>query len=100
MRFFVSSVALLVTFGLTWCEQFALYSHDMSPELGTSYVPGSPGAAWSEAEISSTRARILQAIHPDWDVMKELYDAKGGRSGVTENRIMRLAFHDCVKYKD
>ena len=39
-----------------------------------------------------------QAIHPDWDVMKELYDAKGGRSGVTENRIMRLAFHDCVKY--
>ena len=40
-----------------------------------------------------------QAIHPDWDVMKELYDAKGGRSGVTENRIMRLAFHDCVKYK-
>ena len=39
-----------------------------------------------------------QAIHPDWDVMKELYDAKGGRSGVTENRIMRLAFHDCVRY--
>ena len=39
-----------------------------------------------------------QAIHPDWDVMKDLYDAKGGRSGVTENRIMRLAFHDCVKY--
>ena len=30
--------------------------------------------------------------------MKDLYDAKGGRSGVTENRIMRLAFHDCVKY--
>ena len=39
-----------------------------------------------------------QAIHPDWDVMKELYDAKGARSGVTENRIMILAFHDCVKY--
>ena len=46
------------------CEQFALYSHDMSPdpgpELDTVYVPGSPGAAWSEAEIRSTRARILQ----------------------------------------
>jgi len=104
MRFFVSSAALLVTFRFIWCEQFAIYSHDMSPdpgpELDTVYVPGSPGAAWSEAEIRSTRARILQAIHPDWDVMKELYDAKGGRSGVTENRIMRLAFHDCVKYTD
>lgn len=35
-------------------------SPDPGPELDTRYVPGSPGAAWSEAEISTTRARILQ----------------------------------------
>ena len=50
------------------------------------------------------RMRILkylcpQAIHPDWNVQKDLYNMKGnGRTGITENRILRLVFHDCVKY--
>ena len=35
-------------------------SPDPGPELDTRYVPGSAGAAWSEEEIRSTRARILQ----------------------------------------
>ena len=86
------------------------------PELASVYVPGTPGAAWTEDEIKSTRLRILQvhkvttririlkylchqAIHPDWNVQKDLYNMKGaGRSGMTENKILRLVFHDCVKY--
>ena len=32
------------------------------PDLDTAYVPGTPGAAWTETEIESTRLRILQAI--------------------------------------
>ena len=36
---------------------------DPGPALDTAYVPGTPGAAWTEAEIESTRLRILQAIH-------------------------------------
>ena len=102
------------------CDQLSYLTHDVSPNPGPAlasvYVPGSPGASWSEDEIKSTRLRILQvhetqtdedillcfyhqAIHPDWDVQKDLYNMKGnGRTGITENRILRLVFHDCVKY--
>ena len=104
---------------------------DPGPELPTRYQPGQPGqlgdsqhvtimlqcytqymfcvnpmilsgAAWTAAEIEATRARILQAIHPDWAVQKQMFGSDlaqhYGRTAVTENRIMRLVFHDCVKY--
>ena len=76
---------------------------DMSPDPGpspdTAYVPGRPGADWTDEEIESTRYRILQAIHPDWGVQYDMFGGnKNGRDGVTENRILRLVFHDCVKY--
>ena len=69
------------------------------PDLDTAYEPGKPGAAWTEEELESTRLRILQAIHPDWEVQEEMF---GIRTSVvaTENRIMRLVFHDCVRYTD
>ena len=102
---------------------------DPGPELPTRYQPGQPGqhgstvagdcqdvtiisvslnpiilpgAAWTAAELEATRARILQAIHPDWAVQKQMFGSDlaqhYGRTAVTENRIMRLVFHDCVKY--
>ena len=46
---------------------------DPYPALDTAYVPGNPGAAWTEEEIESTRFMILQAIHPDWSVQREMY---------------------------
>ena len=68
-------------------------------------MPGNPGAAWTEEEIESTRFRILQAIHPDWDVQKEMYGVSGmlttrEHSMPSENKILRLVFHDCVRYTD
>ena len=102
------------------CDPLSYLTYDVSPnpgpELASVYVPGTPGASWTEDEIKSTRLRILQvqkvtmrmrilkylcpqAIHPDWNVQKDLYNMKGnGRTGITENRILRLVFHDCVKY--
>ena len=65
---------------------------DPGPTLDTAYVPGNPGAAWTDGEIESTRFRILQAIHPDWGVQTEMYGGKGlsdKNPTVTENRIMR-----------
>merc|ERR1719192_1984236 len=89
------------------CDKFAYLTYETDPDPGptldTAYVPGNPGAAWTEEEIESTRFRILQAVHPDWDVKKEMYGrgkGRGDRYGATENRIMRLAFHDCVRYTD
>ena len=33
---------------------------DPGPELDTVYIPGQPGAGWSEEEVTTTRFRILQ----------------------------------------
>ena len=80
---------------------YLLYNEtpDSGPTLDTAYVPGNPGAAWTGEELESTRLRILQAIHPDWGVQTDMF---GIRTSVvaTENRIMRLVFHDCVRYTD
>ena len=42
---------------LTWEEE-----PDPGPNLGTVYVPGTAGAAWTGEEIESTRERILQVM--------------------------------------
>ena len=77
-------------------------THDMDPTPGPSldsvYVPGTPGAPWTDEEIETTRFRILQAIHPDWWVKRDMYGDREYDRTVTENRLMRLSFHDCVKY--
>ena len=77
---------------------------DPGPSLDTVYVPGTPGAAWTVEEIQTTRERILQGINPDWEVQ---YNMTGigafltpETETVTENKIMRLVFHDCVRYTD
>ena len=67
------------------------------PSLDTTYVPGTPGAEWTGDEIKNTRNRILQAIHPDWETQYNMF-GRGNWGPVaneaTENRIMRLVFHD------
>ena len=45
---------------------------DPGPEEDTVYVPGSSGGSWTEEEVASTRLRVLQMIHPDWDVKKDM----------------------------
>ena len=45
---------------------------DPGPEEDTVYVPGTPGGSWTEEEVASTRLRVLQMIHPDWDVKKDM----------------------------
>jgi len=79
---------------------------DPGPTLDSAYVPGTPGADWTDEEVHVTRMRILQAVHPDWDVKKDMfgigYDKCDNctRGFTTENAIMRLVFHDCVRYTD
>ena len=102
-------------------------SPDPGPTLASAYVPGTPGADWTDEEVHVTRMRILQAcfsthlllrqmscpharyikaVHPDWDIKKDMfglgYDKCDNctRGFTTENAIMRLVFHDCVRYTD
>jgi len=78
---------------------------DTGPEKDTVYQPGSAGSPWTDDEVLSTRLRVLQMIHPNWSVKK----AQGTWNGVgvktkigqvTENTLMRLIFHDCMRYTD
>ena len=54
------------------------------------------------------RKRILQMIHPVWIVKNAMGngETKLGRwnddttGDVTENVLLRLAFHDCIPYED
>ena len=74
---------------------------DPGPSLDTVYVPGTPGAAWTVEEIETTRERILQGINPDWEVQYNMMGIGAfSTKHVTENKIMRLVFHDCVRYTD
>ena len=46
-------------------DPFEYLAHSEAPDPGperpdTVYVPGNPGAAWTQAEIEATRYRILQ----------------------------------------
>ena len=93
------SLILLMFLSPCWSDQFEYLtsrdSPDPGPYLDSVYKPGTPGAEWTDEEIETTRYRILQAIHPDWDVSKAMHGDKGD---VTENKILRLVFHDCTKY--
>jgi len=75
-----------------------------------------PGAAWSDEDIAITRERVFAMISPEeQDKITNYYDyprEKGfrfkgkpftGRLGiasVSENTLLRLAFHDCLRYED
>jgi len=76
-----------------------------------------PGAAWSEEDISITRERVFAMISPEEaDKLANYYDypsdegafrfkdkpftGRLGLASVSENTLLRLAFHDCLPYKD
>ena len=82
-------------------------NYNYGPERKTVYQPGTPGGQWTQEEIDSTRSRIVQMINPVWQVKKEIGTAdnnmgkfKDGSGDVTENVLLRLAFHDCIPYED
>jgi len=70
------------------------------PELDSAYVPGTAGGDWTDDDVESTRIRLLEAVHPDWRVSQTLYGYGARTLRITENKILRLAFHDCAKYTD
>jgi hypothetical protein len=48
------------------------------PELDSVYQPGAMGGQWTDHEVAATRRRVLQMVHPNWDVKK----AQGTWNGV------------------
>jgi len=105
--FYPLLISLIALLGVSRCEldmneimNFYKDEANLGPELDTVYVPGKPGASWTDEDVEITRMRILMAAHPDWEVNKQLYGFGAKPFIITENKILRLAFHDCAKYTD
>jgi len=66
------------------------------------YQPGDAGASWTEDEVSITRERIFAMISPVREDILTLYPSWESRSAsqITEQALLRLSFHDCLRYED
>ena len=96
---------------------------DLNHVAGEPYKPGSPGGEWTPDEVRIVRQKILKSImdptvtrgSKQIEAEKALQAAgyKGnprewikeegrgaGQFPLSEMKLIRLAFHDCMKYKD
>jgi len=71
------------------------------------YIPGTPGAGWNDDEVAAVRKKlfvIMEALNwkPHSDGWLGGLKMPGGRAEgwPSENKLMRIAFHDCLKYTD
>jgi len=74
---------------------------------------GIPGSAWTDREMLIVRAKLSRAFSPGEGtdtrdrIMEELYPDgipyeswTGFRDGITAQKVLRLGFHDCMRYRD
>ena len=65
--------------------------------LGDPYVPGNPGAPWTEYELITGEV-FFKKSHLCSQVKAKLF--RWFRLGNSAPGVVRLGFHDCLKYKD
>ena len=69
------------------------------------YVPGTPGAPWTIEEALVVKAKLWSIFHT-WGGSKALSQIHGDDHGANwqtvpdERKMLRLGFHDCLKYDD
>ena len=68
------------------------------------YVPGQPGGPWTDSEVEIVRQKILEMIDETNYVPKSGSNILQGKDRSparrpTENKLLRLTFHDCIKYE-
>jgi len=71
------------------------------------YIPGTPGAGWNDDEVAVVRKKLLVIMDaliwkPHSNGWVGHLKMPGGRAEgwPSENKLMRIAFHDCLKYTD
>ena len=79
-----------------------------------SYVPGTPGAPWSKEDVLAVKAKIRRTFEMGGsEAIRDALLALGEPSDTINNssvywggtypsapKLLRLAFHDCIRYKD
>ena len=72
------------------------------------YQPGTPGGPWSGEEARIVRKKVIEIINNTQEAsslrfreaLQYGYDQRPDKGEASENSLIRLAFHDCVRYKD
>ena len=83
-----------------WLLELALFAVIVASER---YVPGTPGASWTEEEMMTVKAKLYSIFNNGggFKAMEELYGTPD--NGVTfmdvpnSAKMLRLGFHDCLK---
>jgi len=71
--------------------------------VATPYVPGQAGSSWTEEEVHAVRAKIHRVINEGSAVFIELglqQPVEFWTSAPNAAKLLRLGFHDCLKYTD
>ena len=71
--------------------------------LAQQYVPGTPGAPWSEEEMIIVKAKLYSVFNRGGGgrALKQIYGVKLGWNWTdipNAAKMLRLIFHDCLKY--
>ena len=64
------------------------------------YVPGEPGAAWSEEEVRIVRLKVQALLRHEPEARAEMGMFGSDVRAINEMSIFRLSFHDCLAYVD
>ena len=67
----------------------------------TEYVPGTPGAAWSKLEVLTVKSKLYSVFaNGGADALSQLYGQPLNGLWSPLPKVLRLGFHDCIKYQD
>ena len=68
------------------------------------YVPGTPGAPWTHQEVLTVKSKLYSIFsgRGGYDALKQIYGENPSTWMDVPNaaKMLRLGFHDCLKYKD
>ena len=70
------------------------------------YVPGTPGAPWSREEVLTVKSKLFAIFNNGaLEALAQLYGSWDGHDANWQDmpnaaKMLRLGFHDCVRYKD
>ena len=86
----------MIIHGLVWF--YAILN--IQAQFGAAqYVPGQPGADWTEAEVLVVKAKLIQVISNGGNAMNQVNPNHNWTWTRYPNaaKFVRLGFHDCLK---
>ena len=105
MRYNISKVVSSIFVFLNISRAFWTLVLSLSLVNAGEYVPGTPGAPWTKEEVLIVKSKLYSLFHR-YGADNALLDINNGNRTFTwmdvpdEGKVLRLGFHDCLKYED